>query len=126
MALDEAEALGGSVPGNSFAHARDEVGLLVLPLAQVTTVETNGDWLRGRWQARTVTRTAGERKDRLGTEFRLESAGHSQDVPTNGRGVQGCIDGQEIAERFDRESVGDERGPLAFEIQQLGCGVFWE
>ena len=72
-----------AAPGNSFAHDRDEVGLLVLPVAQVAAVETNGDRLPGRWQARTVSRTAGERKDWFGTEFGLESAGDAHRVATN-------------------------------------------
>jgi hypothetical protein len=42
VALDEAEAPGGTVPGNRFAHDRDEVGLLVLPVPQVAAVETDG------------------------------------------------------------------------------------
>jgi hypothetical protein len=82
-----------------------------------------GDRLRGRWQARTVTRTAGERKDRLGTEFGLQTAGNSQGAPANGRCIQPRVCWQEVLQGFDGQPVRDQGCPIAVQIQQPRCGV---
>src|SRR5262249_7895927 len=82
LARDEAEALGRPVRWNSLADDRHEVGLLVLPVSKVAAVDADGDRRRGRGQARTVSRTAGQRKAWLGAELRLKSTGDPQGVPT--------------------------------------------
>jgi len=97
VALDEAEALGGTVPWNRLAHDGDKVGLLVLPVPQVAAVDANRDRRRGHGQAGTRIGAAGEREDGLGAEFRLEMTGDPQCVPMDCHGVEGRIDGQKVA-----------------------------
>src|SRR5919202_6771563 len=105
MAQDKAEALGGTVRWNRLAHDRDEVGLPVLPVPQVATVDAHRDRLRGCRQAGTLTRTAGQRKARLGAEFGLQTAGHPQRLATNGRCVQPGVQRQEVLQGFDGQAV---------------------
>ncbi len=93
VALDEAEALGWPVCRHRLAHDRDEVGLLALPVPQLGAVDADDDRLQGRGQAGALRWTGGERKDGLRAEFRLETAGDWQRVPTHCHAVQGRIDG---------------------------------
>jgi hypothetical protein len=65
VALDEAEAFGGTVPRNTLAHDHDEVGLLLLPMPQVAAVEADRD-------RRRATRSVSRRTD---VAFNIVSTG---------------------------------------------------